>query len=231
MDAGRDFELFPGLLIQFAHRNTVQRITLAILPLLLLGTGQLVLRLFPNRDAQILGLSVSVHHDRYARTRGRFSHVQFQLTGVLNRFPVELDNDIAALNAGGVSRTARCNIGNQGAVRAFSLEGLSKAGRQILDLHTDGTAKPIPWLPPLRDRIAVLMPTNRPWVSTSAPPELPGLIAASVWMKSSSISPEVARFFALTMPEVTVCPTPNGFPMARTTSPTWTLSLSVRVRA
>ena len=43
-----------------------------------------------------------------------------------------------------------------------------------------GTAKPTPWLPPLRDRIAVLMPISSPFVLTSAPPELPGLIEASV---------------------------------------------------
>jgi hypothetical protein len=30
----------------------------------------------------------------------------------------------------------------------------------------------------------VLMPTSSPRVETSAPPELPGLIDASVWMKS-----------------------------------------------
>ena len=40
-------------------------------------------------------------------------------------------------------------------------------------------------LPPLRLTIAVGIPTSRPSVSTSAPPELPGLMDASVWMKSS----------------------------------------------
>ncbi len=49
----------------------------------------------------------------------------------------------------------------------------------------DGMAKPMPMLPPVRDRIALLMPTSWPDRSTSAPPELPGLIDASVWMKSS----------------------------------------------
>ena len=43
-----------------------------------------------------------------------------------------------------------------------------------------GIAKPIPWLPPDLDRIAVLIPTSSPLVLISAPPELPGLIAASV---------------------------------------------------
>ena len=44
-------------------------------------------------------------------------------------------------------------------------------------------AKPTPWLPPERLKMAVLMPISRPSMSTSAPPELPGLMAASVWMK------------------------------------------------
>ena len=47
-----------------------------------------------------------------------------------------------------------------------------------------GTAKPMPCEPPEREKIAVLMPTSRPAMSTSGPPELPGLIAASVWMKN-----------------------------------------------
>ena len=45
-------------------------------------------------------------------------------------------------------------------------------------------AKPMPCEPPEREKIAVLMPTTRPAMSTSAPPELPGLMAASVWMNT-----------------------------------------------
>ncbi|MNV91851.1 hypothetical protein D3C71_1863930 [compost metagenome] len=48
-----------------------------------------------------------------------------------------------------------------------------------------GIANPMPWEPPDLEKIAVLMPVRLPMASTSAPPELPGLIAASVWMKSS----------------------------------------------
>ena len=48
----------------------------------------------------------------------------------------------------------------------------------------DGMAKPMPCEPPLREKIAVLMPASFPSMSTSAPPELPGLMAASVWMKN-----------------------------------------------
>jgi len=33
----------------------------------------------------------------------------------------------------------------------------------------------------------VLMPISWPLTSTSAPPELPGLMAASVWMKFSKV--------------------------------------------
>ena len=43
-----------------------------------------------------------------------------------------------------------------------------------------GTAKPIPTLPPVGPKIALLTPISSPRRFTSAPPELPGLIAASV---------------------------------------------------
>jgi len=43
-----------------------------------------------------------------------------------------------------------------------------------------GMAKPMPILPPLRERIAVLIPISSPCRLTSAPPELPGLMEASV---------------------------------------------------
>ena len=46
-----------------------------------------------------------------------------------------------------------------------------------------GMAKPMPMEPPDFEKIAVLMPTSSPAMLTSAPPELPGLMAASVWMK------------------------------------------------
>ena len=59
----------------------------------------------------------------------------------------------------------------------------------------DGTAKPTPMLPavacaaPPAERIATLTPMSLPSESTSAPPELPGLIAASVWMTGSETLP------------------------------------------
>ena len=48
-----------------------------------------------------------------------------------------------------------------------------------------GIANPMPMEPPVREKIAVLTPMRLPALSTSAPPELPGLMAASVWMKFS----------------------------------------------
>src|SRR5260370_484562 len=43
----------------------------------------------------------------------------------------------------------------------------------------------MPTFPPLRERMALLMPTTSPDMFTSGPPELPGLMAASVCRKSS----------------------------------------------
>ena len=90
-----------------------------------------------------------------------------------------------------------------------------------------GTAKPTPAEEPEREKIAVLMPIRSPSMSTSAPPELPGLMAASVWMKDpESEMPVSVRFSAEMMPLVTVWPTPNGLPIASTRSPTCCCSLS-----
>ena len=61
----------------------------------------------------------------------------------------------------------------------------------------------------------------------SAPPELPGFMAASVWMKKpKSDTPTWERASAETMPLVVVWPTPNGLPMASTRSPTSSASES-----
>ena len=51
-------------------------------------------------------------------------------------------------------------------------------GRIVLSVLI-GTAKPMFWA---GRKIAVLMPTTSPLMLSSGPPELPKLIAASVWM-------------------------------------------------
>ena len=48
-----------------------------------------------------------------------------------------------------------------------------------------GTANPMPTLPPDGPMMTLLMPMSSPLRLMSAPPELPGLMEASVWMKSS----------------------------------------------
>ena len=53
----------------------------------------------------------------------------------------------------------------------------------------DGTANPIPTLPPDCDAICELTPITLPVASSSGPPELPGLIGASVWITESIWKP------------------------------------------
>src|SRR5262249_40437831 len=93
----------------------------------------------------------------------------------------------------------------------------------------DGTAKPTPLLPPESLSIWELTPITRPLTSNSGPPELPWLIAASVWIAPSIgvLSGDViSRFSALTIPLVTVVARPNGEPTATTSSPTRTVAES-----
>ena len=93
-----------------------------------------------------------------------------------------------------------------------------------------GMANPIPWYPPDWETIAVLMPTTSPSRFTSGPPLLPGLMAASVWMKFSySASLTSVRPRAETIPAVTEYFNPNGFPTANTQLPTRSLSESPSV--
>ena len=83
-----------------------------------------------------------------------------------------------------------------------------------------GMAKPTPWNPPLRVAMALAIPMTSPRVLISGPPELPGLIAASVWRKSSYRPAPMTRPVPLMMPTVTVWSSPNGFPIAITGSAT-----------
>jgi hypothetical protein len=85
-----------------------------------------------------------------------------------------------------------------------------------------GMAKPIPTLPPsaplaLPVSIWELTPMTLPSASSSGPPELPGLSAASVWMAPEIVAPSGAcrsRFSAETMPVVKVWSRPYGLPIA-----------------
>ncbi len=75
---------------------------------------------------------------------------------------------------------------------------------------------------PDSDWIAVLTPTSRPALSSSGPPELPGLIAASVWITPATSRNSVvgsSRPSALTIPCVSVRCKPYGLPIAYTDWP------------
>src|SRR5688572_5363757 len=88
--------------------------------------------------------------------------------------------------------------------------------------------------PPPVVAIALLTPTTWPRRLTSGPPELPGLMAASVctalmYDGSEPDSPVVTgRLRALTMPDVTVELSPSGDPNATTGSPTLSRALDPR---
>ena len=81
----------------------------------------------------------------------------------------------------------------------------------------DGKADPLE--PTGVDFKAVLIPTTSPLRFTSGPPELPGLIAASVWSRSSYIAVPIPRPLPLMIPAVTVSDRPKGWPIASTQSP------------
>jgi hypothetical protein len=71
--------------------------------------------------------------------------------------------------------------------------------------------------------MAVVTPISRPAESRSGPPELPGLIAASVWITpriGRCVTDSISRFNALMMPVVSVWSSPKGLPMAKTFCPT-----------
>ncbi len=57
----------------------------------------------------------------------------------------------------------------------------SSVAATFITLST-GMAKPMPWAPA---RTATLMPIISPSMFNSGPPELPGLMLASVWIRSS----------------------------------------------
>ena len=108
---------------------------------------------------------------------------------------------------------------------------ISSAMREAVSI---GMANPTPMDPdsppraPSRVAMALLTPITSPSAFRSGPPELPGLIAASVWIalmnEVSDCSPAVTgRSRAETIPAVTVPDKPSGEPTAIAVSPTWTV--------
>ena len=80
-----------------------------------------------------------------------------------------------------------------------------------------GIANPTPLLEPDSLAICELIPITWPVASSSGPPELPGLIAASVWTTPEIVWPFgdwMSRPRAETTPEVSVPERPKGEPIA-----------------
>ena len=104
----------------------------------------------------------------------------------------------------------------------------------------DGIAKPIPSTSTF-ENLLELIPTRSPSLLSKAPPELPGLIAAEVWMSVVSISawPSLSRSIGTIRdwPEIIPCVTelenllPRGEPMAMAMLPTLVASESANLMA
>ncbi len=98
----------------------------------------------------------------------------------------------------------------------------------------DGMAKPMPAAAspfrPGSDAARVGIPMTSPSRSTSAPPLLPGLMAAEVWIMLGMVAPVppvpdvslTVRPVAETIPWVTLEDSPSGEPIASTICPTCT---------
>ena len=101
----------------------------------------------------------------------------------------------------------------------------------ILATVCEGMANPTPANSPVPDRMAVFIPTTSPLMLSSGPPELPGLMAASVCMTSgiwNALSLDGRSLPSwLTIPDVMEPDRgPNGLPMAAMGSPTLRLDES-----
>jgi hypothetical protein len=96
-----------------------------------------------------------------------------------------------------------------------------------------GMAKPTPEETPVWEKIIVFTPITRPWLSSSGPPEFPGLIGASVWIMFGMLNTRdpgrMTRPMALTIPTVIVPSSPKGLPMAMASCPGRTAPESPRV--
>ena len=111
----------------------------------------------------------------------------------------------ARVRPGMLARAVRLDARNERAGRDRDVEEAGKRRRQVVGRDPDvrvrdlsavsssrmdrravsiGTAKPTPSPPPVLLRICALIPITRPRPSSSGPPELPWLIAASVWIAS-----------------------------------------------
>src|SRR5438128_6249472 len=87
----------------------------------------------------------------------------------------------------------------------------------------DGIGNPIPENSPVDEKIAEFIPTTSPLIFSKGPPELPGLIGASIWIMLGIEywEPEGRSLPSpLIIPAVIEPDRPNGLPIAAICSPT-----------
>jgi hypothetical protein len=137
----------------------------------------------------------------------------------------------APLSTGRSKRSTSCgNSGTEETPRnAYWALPVSRSAPSERLTTSTGTANPTPSPPPELVLICWLMPITLPSAATSGPPELPGLIAASVWiapgMAKEPLSDWMSRSIAETTPTDSDWRSPNGEPIAATGSPTCTSAL------
>src|SRR5207247_1894841 len=192
-------------------------------------------------DGEPEGVAVALHQHQDGRPRGVTAERLLQILDARDRAVVDLRDDVAGLEAGGLGAAAVVDTHDEHAalptgrpsystITSPCLRPALAAGEPALTDVTSapsvwesrkllarsavsgwmptpnqprvtwpaeaswlttglarltGIANPMPTEPPLRLTIAVLMPTTWPRALISGPPLLPGLMEASVWMKSS----------------------------------------------
>ena len=95
----------------------------------------------------------------------------------------------------------------------------------------EGITKPTPFELPERLWVDVVIPSTCARVFRRTPPELPGLIAVSVWIPSvgTSFGEDIGTWSPLTTPRESDPAWPNGLPIATTSSPTRVVAESASV--
>ena len=172
-------------------------------------------RASPPRRISSAGLARAPVLDRGRDVVGRAS----------TRLAADGDDDVARAHAGLRGRAARRDAADHGAAARLGrgdaevgapdrLAALAAAGSRRARCWRARRSRcptlPLP-LPPVA--IWELTPITRPLASSSGPPELPGLIGASVWMTESIWKPSGASMWRPvpdTMPAVAVWGSPNG---------------------
>ena len=154
----------------------------------------------PATIAQLHRFAATLHIDlRGAAERSRREAIVERI-GIIHGLAIDGDDQVRQLEAGpgrraGLAttlatsapdgklqtRASRRSPASPPASRAPSQGRLTALPPLLAEATTtrtmfEGIAKPMPCEPPEREKIAVLTPTSFPAMSTSAPPELPGLI-------------------------------------------------------